>query len=104
MLAAWWKLAGAGLNEIGGRLGWTLRPGDEARRMCLAAAFSIYYVRSLFTEFVFLKRGIGWNEVFTIALWLLIIVLLLGITGGTNDAPSVHGLSLALRYSFSDRG
>jgi steroid 5-alpha reductase family enzyme len=49
--------------------------------------FTIYYVRILFTEFVFLKRGVSWSEVFTIAPWLLIIVLLLGIAGGTNGTP-----------------
>jgi steroid 5-alpha reductase family enzyme len=47
----------------------------------------LYYLRILFTEFVFLKRGVGWTEVFTIAPWLLFIVLLLGIAGGTNRNP-----------------
>jgi steroid 5-alpha reductase family enzyme len=87
VLLAWWMLAGGGLATLGAWLGRDWRHGDPARRICLAAGFTIYYVRILFTEFVFLKRGVSWNEVFTIAPWLLIIVLLLGIAGGTNGAP-----------------
>jgi len=55
--------------------------------MCLTGGFTIYYVRILFTELVFLKRGVGWNEVFTIAPWLLIIIMILGIAGGVNPTP-----------------
>jgi len=87
VLFAWWMLAAGGLGVLGSSLGRTWRAGNVARRIFLAAAFSIYYVRILFTEFVFLKRGISWSEVFTIAPWLLIIVLLLGIAGGTNAMP-----------------
>jgi steroid 5-alpha reductase family enzyme len=57
--------------------------------MFLVAGFSIYYVRILFTGFVFLKRGVSWSEAFTVAGWLLCIVMLLGIAGGTN--PSAMG-------------
>ena len=70
----------------GGWFGRMWRPGDPVRRLCLAAGFSIYYIRILFTEFVFLKRGVSWSEVFTIAFWLFFIVLLLGIEGGGNRA------------------
>ena len=81
-----WMLAGGGLVILGGRLGWRWQAGNPVRRILLGAGFSIYYVRILFTEFVFLRRGVGWSEVFSIALWLLIIVLLLSIGGGTNPA------------------
>jgi steroid 5-alpha reductase family enzyme len=84
VLLVWWMLAGDGLATLGTRLGRNWRHGDAARRMYLAIGFTIYYVRILFTEFVFLKRGVGWSEVFTITPWLLIIVLLFGIAGGTN--------------------
>ena len=83
---AWWLLVGAGLGVLGHFFGRTWQPGDQLRRMFLTIGFSIYYVRVLFTEFVFLKRGIAWSEVFSIAPWLLIIVLLFGIEGGTNRA------------------
>ncbi len=84
---AWWLLSGGGLETAGGWFGWVWKSGDRARRICLAAGFSIYYIRILFTEFVFLTRGVSWSEVFTIAPWMLGIYLLLGVAGGTNPTP-----------------
>jgi protein-S-isoprenylcysteine O-methyltransferase Ste14 len=81
---AWWLLFGGGIETVGSWLGWDWMPGDVVRRTCLAAVLSIYYVRILFTEFVFLKRGVSWSEVFTIAPWMLGNYLLLGIAGGRN--------------------
>ncbi|MGD1107092.1 MAG: DUF1295 domain-containing protein [Terracidiphilus sp.] len=81
---AWWLLFGGGIGVVGGWFGRAWGAGDSVRRICLLAGFCIYYVRILFTVFVFLKRGVGWSEVFTIAPWLFCIVALLGIAGGTN--------------------
>ena len=83
---SWWLLFGGGLHAVGGWVGRTWRPGDAVRRACLASGFSVYYVRILFTEFVFLKRGVGWSEVFTIVPWILCIYSLLSVTGGTNSS------------------
>ncbi len=80
----WWLLFGRGIAIVGAWFGWSWTPGDTLRRGFLAAGLSVYYVRILFTEFVFLKRGVGWDEVFTIAPWLMCIFLLLGIAGGKN--------------------
>ena len=87
VLFAWWLLAGGGVVAVGALLGWLQRSGDAGRRLCLAAGFTVYYARILFTEFVFLKRGVGWSEVFTIAPWIFAIILLLGMEGGTNQSP-----------------
>lgn len=84
---AWWLLAGDGIAVLHRWFHWIGQDGDAARRVCLAICFSIYFVRILFTEFLFLKRGVSWNEVFSIIPWLLVIVLLMGIAGGTNGAP-----------------
>ena len=81
---AWWLLVGGGLFVVGGWFGKPPQPGDAIRRAVLAAALSIYYIRILFTEFVFLKRGVRWSEVFTIASWLLVIYVLLAFSGGLN--------------------
>ncbi len=81
---AWWLLFGGGIAVVGGWFGRAWAAGDSIRRICLLTGFCIYYVRILFTEFVFLKRGIGWSEVFTIAPWVFCIVALLGIAGGMN--------------------
>jgi protein-S-isoprenylcysteine O-methyltransferase Ste14 len=81
---AWWVLFGGGLQTVGGWFGKAWMPGDFIRRACLAGGFTVYYIRILFTEFVFLKRGMAWSEAFTIAPWLLVIYLLLAVTGGKN--------------------
>jgi protein-S-isoprenylcysteine O-methyltransferase Ste14 len=103
---AWWLLFGGGIETVGSWFGRTWTPGDAARRACLAAALSIYYVRILFTEFVFLKRGVSWSEVFTIAPWMLCIYLLLGIAGGTNPAApglaAITGIILFLLGSWTN--
>ena len=82
----WWLLYAGGLATVGNWFGWEWTPGDPVRRTCLAAALSVYYIRILFTEFVFLKRGVSWNEVFSIVPWLLCIDLLLAILGGRNGS------------------
>ncbi|HKF48776.1 MAG TPA: DUF1295 domain-containing protein [Terracidiphilus sp.] len=87
VLLVWWLLEANGISFVEKRVGLSFPDGNTARRLSLAAAFTIYYVRLLFTLFIFLKRGIGWSEVFTIVPWLIAIVLLLGIEGGTNPAP-----------------
>jgi len=84
---AWWLLFGGGLRTMGSWMAWTWEPGHLIRRICLVVTLSIYYVRMLFTEFVFLKRGVSWSEVFTIGPWMLCIYLLLGVSGGINARP-----------------
>lgn len=87
VVLVWWLLFGGGLATVGDGLGWTWQPGDVVRRACLGTALTIYYVRILFTEFVFLKRGVSWSEVFTIVPWMLCIYALLAATGGLNPGP-----------------
>jgi len=87
VVLTWWLLFGHGLEAASAWFGWSWRSGDPLRRACLAAALSIYYVRLLFTWFVFLKRGVSWKEVFTVAPWVLCIYLLFAIAGGTNQKP-----------------
>jgi protein-S-isoprenylcysteine O-methyltransferase Ste14 len=70
----WWLLFGGGLES----------PGDPARRVLLFACWSIYCVRLLFTEWVFLRRGINWKEIFMIGPWILLIALAYSILGGRN--------------------
>lgn len=83
---AWWLLFGGGIAASGAWFGWHWIAGDFIRRACLAVALTIYFIRILFTQFVFLKRGVGWTEVFTIAPWVFCIYVLLALAGGTNPA------------------
>ncbi len=95
---AWWLLVGGGLETCAHIFGRTWEPGDEVRRICLAVALSIYYIRLLFTWFVFLKRGLAWSEVLAIAPWLLCIFAVLAIAGGRNASRAgfVFGVGVML--------
>lgn len=84
---AWWLLVGGGTGTVGAWFGWAWSTGDEARCLFLGVALSVYFFRLLFTQFVFLKRALGWNEVCLIAPWVLCIYLLLALAGGTNRTP-----------------
>jgi protein-S-isoprenylcysteine O-methyltransferase Ste14 len=101
---AWWLLLGRGIPVIGPSVGWTWSPGSEARRLCLAIALSIYFVRLLFTQFVFLKRAVSWSEAGMIAPWVLCIYLLLSFAASTNPTPfgtaSAAGVLLFLLGSW----
>ncbi len=84
---AWWLLPGGGTRLVGAWFGRSWPPGDEARRLCLAGMLTIYFVRLLFTQFMFLTRVVRWTEACMIGLWVLCIYLLLSIECGTNPAP-----------------
>lgn len=98
VVLSWGLLFGGGLALLSRHflLEWT--PGPTLRRGLLGSAFTIYFVRLLFTDFVFLKRGMGWTEVFTIAPWVLCIFLFLGISGGFNTSPA--GLVCLIGVAF----
>ncbi|HEX4319932.1 MAG TPA: DUF1295 domain-containing protein [Acidobacteriaceae bacterium] len=91
-LAAWlaiavWLLCFGGLATVNAVFGWTPVIASPLRRFCLASALSIYYLRLLLTWFVFLKRGMRWQESFAVATWLLCIFLAVALAGGRNDSP-----------------
>ncbi|MGA7835139.1 MAG: DUF1295 domain-containing protein, partial [Acidimicrobiales bacterium] len=82
-----WLLLGGGIGVVGAWFGWKWIVGDPVRCDWLAIAFCIYFIRVLFTEFVFLRRGVSWSEVFTIAPWVCCIYVVLALSGGRNAAP-----------------
>jgi protein-S-isoprenylcysteine O-methyltransferase Ste14 len=84
---AWWLLIGGGIKTVGIWSGHIWHPGNSIRRLLLGVALAIYFVRLLFTQFVFLKRAIGWSEAVTVAIWMACIYLLLSVAGGTNPSP-----------------
>jgi protein-S-isoprenylcysteine O-methyltransferase Ste14 len=84
---AWWLLLAGGAGSAGGYFGRHWPVGDPDRRVALALALAIYFIRVLFTTFVFLRRGMSWTEVFTIAPWVLVICVTLAFAGGTNANP-----------------
>lgn len=88
---AWWLLFAGGIEAVAAHFGRHWVPGNLLRRAALATTFTIYFIRVQFTTFVFLKRGMSWTEAFTIAPWVLVLYLVLGIAGGTN--PSRFGVA-----------
>lgn len=88
---AWWLLWAGGAESVASRLGWGWKAGDPVRKGCVAVALAIYYVRMLFTEFVFLRRGMGWSEASTIGPWLCVIFVFLAMEAAGNP----HALGTA---------
>lgn len=82
-----WVLLGGGLTTVGEWFGRSWTPGDLIRRAILSSAFSVYYARFLLIVFRFLRRGVSWSEVVTIASWLLIIHVIVVALGGTEKQP-----------------
>ena len=91
---AWWLLVAGGIALTGTWLGRAWQPGDATRRIFLALALTVYFLRLLFTQFMFLKRALSWGEAAMIAAWILCIYLLLAIAGGTN-ATAMTGAGAA---------
>jgi protein-S-isoprenylcysteine O-methyltransferase Ste14 len=83
----WWLLIGGGVATLGTWCHLPWQAGNPVRRLVLVAALSIYFVRLLFTQFVFLKRALGWSEAATVGIWVACIYLLLALAGGTNGQP-----------------
>jgi steroid 5-alpha reductase family enzyme len=81
---AWWLLFARGVETVAALCGQHWVVGDYVRRAALATAFTIYFIRVQLTTYVFLKRGMSWTEVFTIAPWVLVLWVVLALGGGTN--------------------
>lgn len=86
VVLAWWLLLAGGIALTGAWIHQKWQPGDATRRLCLALALTIYFLRLLFTQFVFLKRAVSWGEAAMIAAWILCIYATLAIAGGTNSS------------------
>jgi steroid 5-alpha reductase family enzyme len=80
-----WLLFGGGIAVLDNLFGRPPQLASTLRRGVLAAAAVLYFMRTLVTTFVFLKRRMPWSEVCTIAPWIAAIDLLLAYFGGRND-------------------
>lgn len=95
---AWWLLVGSGVERVGYYFHRHWPPGDFTRRIALGSAFTLYFARVQFTTFRFLRRGMSWTEVFTIAPWVFVLFATLSFAGGMNKsafgAAAICGLAL----------
>ena len=84
LLIVLWLLFFNGVDSVAAIFGFPVASGNETRRILIMFGGLVYFVRLLFTEFVFINREVKWSEALTIALWLFIIYLTFSFTGGTN--------------------
>ncbi len=87
VLGTLWLLFGGGLARIEDLFGAPPAPGVPLRRALLAGAAALYFLRTLATVFVFVKRRMPWPEVATIAPWIALLDALFAWFGGRNPAP-----------------
>jgi len=103
-----WLLVGGGIGTVDALLGRSHQLAPAVRRETLAAAAGLYFLRTLATIFVFVKRRMPWSEVATIALWIGVIDLLFAYFGGRNTAPfgvvGAAGIALVLSGSAINTG
>lgn len=86
LLAVLWILFAGGITTVDGVLGVEHQVGSILRRAALATAAVLYFLRTLATLFIFLKRRMPWTEVATIAVWIGALDLLFAYFGGRNEA------------------
>ncbi len=103
-----WLLLGSGISRLESLLGVSHELAPLLRRWLLVIAAALYFVRTMITIYVFMKRRFPWSEAVTIAIWILAIDLLFAYCGGRNKAPlggvGVAGASLVLIGSAINTG
>jgi steroid 5-alpha reductase family enzyme len=101
-------LFGSGICRIDTALGRKIHMASDLRRGVLAGAALLYFIRTLFTIFVFVRRRMPWSEVTMIAIWILIFDVLIAYFGGRNDerfgASGFIGSVLVVFGSFLNTG
>ena len=104
LLIVLWLLFFNGVDSVAAIIGFPVVSGNETRRILIMFGGLVYFVRLLFTEFVFINREVKWSEALTLALWLFIIYMTFSFTGGTNvnkpAAPFYTGVVLYVIGSF----
>ncbi|MGE5796192.1 MAG: DUF1295 domain-containing protein [Ignavibacteria bacterium] len=104
LLLVLWLLFFNGIDSVAALFGFPVALGNETRRIYIMFGGLVYFIRLLFTEFVFINREVKWSEALTIALWLFIVYMTFSFTGGTNSnnhsAPFYTGAALYIIGSF----
>ncbi|MGA7564423.1 MAG: isoprenylcysteine carboxylmethyltransferase family protein [Desulfobaccales bacterium] len=103
-----WLLLGSGAAVLENLFGRSLHLASNLRRGALATAAVLYFLRTLATVFVFLKRRMTWSEVGAIALWVALIDVLFAYFGGRHEGSfgltEVVGVVLVLVGSAINSG
>ncbi len=108
LLLVFWLLFLGGIDTIAALFGFPLVSGNGGRRILIMSGGLVYFLRVIYTEFVFLKREMKWSEALTIALWLFIVYMTFSFTGGSNNTMpgfAVYiGIALYVIGSFLNSG
>lgn len=108
VLVVAWMLFGGGLAAVAEWLGLEASLASPLRRGLLLGAGAAYYLRTLATTFVFLKRRMAWSEVGTIAGLIGAVQLIFALLGGRQSAAvgamEVAGLLLLVVGSVLNSG
>lgn len=108
VLAATWLLFGGGILAGSRWLDLGADLGSPLRRGLLLGAAAGYFLRTLVTIFIFLKRRMGWAEVGMVAVWIGALHLLFAFLGGRQPAPvgpmELVGILLYLGGSYLNSG
>jgi protein-S-isoprenylcysteine O-methyltransferase Ste14 len=87
VLGVAWLLLGGGVARASAWLGSAGDVGPPLRRALLFGAAAAYFLRTLLTTFVFLKRRLGWPEAVAIGIWVGALQLLFAFLGGRQTEP-----------------
>lgn len=86
ILFSFWLMFMNGIDVIAGLFGFPIRVGDNSRRNIILLAMGIYFIKSIVSQFVLMKRELKWSEALTIALWLFIAYSTFSFTGASISA------------------
>lgn len=88
LLIVLWLLFLNGISTVADTFGIPVESGDKTRRIFIMFGGLIYFIRLMFTHFVFVKRELKWGEALTISLWIFVFYMTFSFTGGTNPAKA----------------
>lgn len=85
LLLVFWLLFLNGIDWVTALIGFPRVTGNGARRILILSGGLLYFIKEIYTEFIFLKRELKWIEALTMALWLFILYMTFSFTGGYNS-------------------
>jgi steroid 5-alpha reductase family enzyme len=99
-----WLLFGAERLALPWGASLDLAAGDPLRRLLLASAAIVYFVRLLGTSFVLLRRRMAWTEALVVGVWVCVIHTTFAVLGATHPDPPGWGAALGVALYLAGSG